>query len=273
MDLHAHCTARSARLRPRLLLVAFCFAAFGATRSAIAQTSISPLDPLAQRVADETLALNYVWTLVAGFLVMFMQAGFALIETGMCRAKNAAHTMSMNMLVYAASMAGFWVCGFAFMCGGVNGIPDGPGGPATLALDHVRALSNMGSISLAGHSWGILGFSGFFLLGGVHRSVGALVWFFYMMVFMDTAATIPTGTLAERWKFKSFAVFSICVGALHLSRLRLLDVGRRMAGAAWEIRRPGARRDRFRRLVRRASPGRCSGLGPGAANRPAHRQI
>jgi Amt family ammonium transporter len=197
-----------------LLLVAFCFAAFGATRSAIAQTSISPLDPLAQRVADETLALNYVWTLVAGFLVMFMQAGFALIETGMCRAKNAAHTMSMNMLVYAASMAGFWVCGFAFMCGGVNGIPDGPGGPATLALDHVRALSNMGSISLAGHSWGILGFSGFFLLGGVHRSVGALVWFFYMMVFMDTAATIPTGTLTERWKFKNFAVFSICVGAL-----------------------------------------------------------
>src|ERR1700690_4473366 len=107
------------RLRRRLLLLAFGLAAVGAARSALAQTSISPLNPLAQRVAEENLALNYVRTLVAGFLVMFMQAGFALIETGMCRAKNAAHTMSMNMLVYALSMAGFFACGFAFMCGGV----------------------------------------------------------------------------------------------------------------------------------------------------------
>ena len=52
---------------------------------------------------------------------MFMQAGFALVETGLCRAKNAAHTMSMNFLVYALGMTGFFICGFAFMCGGANG--------------------------------------------------------------------------------------------------------------------------------------------------------
>jgi ammonium transporter, Amt family len=175
--------------------------------------NIAPEDPLAERITWALRSLNIIWTLLAGFLVMFMQAGFALMETGLCRAKNAAHTMSMNFLVYALSMAGFVVCGFAFMCGGVNGIEGGAGGPASLGLDHVHALHNMLHITLFGKPWGLLGFSGFGLIGGVHLSAGAMVWFFYMMVFMDTAATIPTGVLAERWKFKSFSLFSICVGA------------------------------------------------------------
>ena len=59
----------------------------------------------------------------------------------------------------------------------------------------------------------MLGASGFFLSGDGHRYAGAMVWFLYMMVFMDTAATIPTGALAERWKFKSFVIFSFFVGA------------------------------------------------------------
>jgi ammonium transporter, Amt family len=190
-----------------------CLVVMGTAQWAAAQADLRPSDPLAEHVADLSRSLNYVWTLLAGFLVMFMQAGFALMETGMCRAKSAAHTMSMNFLVYSLSMAGFFACGFAFMCGGVNGVAGGPGGPSPLGLDHVRALSNMLSLPIHGHNWGILGASGFFLLGGVGRSAGAMVWFLYMMVFMDTAATIPTGTLAERWRFKSFALFSICVGA------------------------------------------------------------
>ena len=52
-------------------------------------------------------ALNIVWTLVTGFLVMFMQAGFALVETGLTRAKNVAHTMGMNFMVYAIGILGF----------------------------------------------------------------------------------------------------------------------------------------------------------------------
>jgi Amt family ammonium transporter len=165
--------------------------------------------------------INFVWTLIAGFLVMFMQAGFALIETGMCRAKNAAHTMCMNLLVYALAMVGFYVCGFAFMCGGINAIPmhaaAAPiGGPASLGLDHGPALTRMLYVSIGGKPWGLLGGSGFFLSG--HASgAGALVWFLYMMVFMDTAATIPTGAAAERWRFKSFALFSLCVGAFTYS--------------------------------------------------------
>src|SRR3989440_10768697 len=55
-----------------------------------------------------TVAINFVWTLVAGFLVMFMQAGFAMVETGFTRAKNAAHTMTMNFMVYGIAMLAYW---------------------------------------------------------------------------------------------------------------------------------------------------------------------
>ncbi len=169
------------------------------------------------QLADHARAINFIWTLVAGFLVMFMQAGFALIETGMCRAKNAAHTMSMNLLVYCLSMMGFFVCGFALMMGGVNGSPAGSGapligGPKSLGLYGGATLNHMIYLPIAGKSWGLLGASGFFL-SGHSITPASLVLFFYMMVFMDTTATIPTGALAERWSFKSFTIFSVLVGA------------------------------------------------------------
>src|SRR5205814_9628590 len=71
------------------------------------------VDAVAQSASHGIFSSNFVWTLVAGFLVMFMQAGFALVETGLIRAKNVAHTMSMNFLVYGLGMLGFFVCGFA----------------------------------------------------------------------------------------------------------------------------------------------------------------
>ena len=71
-------------------------------------------EPLAAKVADvvgkNRIAINVVWTLVCGFLVMFMQAGFAMAETGFTRAKNAGHTMAMNFMVYVLGMLGYWVC-------------------------------------------------------------------------------------------------------------------------------------------------------------------
>ena len=66
--------------------------------------------------------MNFVWLLVTGFLVMFMQAGFALVETGFTRAKNAMHTMSMNFMVYAIGMIGFFLVGFAIAFGGLGTI-------------------------------------------------------------------------------------------------------------------------------------------------------
>src|SRR3979411_2001578 len=66
------------------------------------------LDAIAKAVADNATAINFVWVLVAGFLVMFMQAGFALVETGFTRAKNAGHTITMNFMVYGIAMIAYW---------------------------------------------------------------------------------------------------------------------------------------------------------------------
>src|SRR5258708_17832472 len=78
------------------------------------------LTEVAKQANDLTISSNVVWTLVTGFLVMFMQAGFALVETGLTRSKNVAHTMAMNFLVYCIGILGFWSVGFALQMGGVG---------------------------------------------------------------------------------------------------------------------------------------------------------
>src|SRR6266446_5951613 len=140
--------------------------------------------------AANTVAINFVWTLVAGFLVMFMQAGFAMVETGFTRAKNAAHTFAMNFMVYGIAMLAYWAIGFALQAGGI--------GPMS---------------TIGGKPWGLFGHTGFFLTG-VAYTAPVFAYFLFQMVFMDTAATIPTGAMAERWRFVAFAVFSVFVGAV-----------------------------------------------------------
>lgn len=154
----------------------------------------------------ETLesALNLVWVLVCGCLIMFMQAGFALVETGLVRAKNAAHTMGMNFLVYSIGILGFWSLGFGLMMGGVGEI-------ATLGGD--TTLNREFTITIAGHAFGLFGTKGFFLPPHAYSSAVAAM-FFFQMLFMDTTATIPTGALAERWKFTSFVIFSFVISGL-----------------------------------------------------------
>ena len=169
------------------------------------------VDAVAQSASHGIFSANFVWTLVAGFLVMFMQAGFALVETGLIRAKNASHTMSMNFAVYALGMFGFFVCGFAFMCGGLNGTAIG--GPVTLGgVPTLHSMLTVGSSINGDHGWGLLGTTGFFLSGNGYDAA-VVVLFLFMMVFMDTTATIVTGACAERWSYKSFFIFSILIGA------------------------------------------------------------
>jgi ammonium transporter, Amt family len=103
------------------------------------------------------IAINIMWTLIAGFLVMFMQAGFALVETGFTQKKNVAHTMGMNFLVYGLGMFGFWVCGFAFMFGGALNASTLGGAPGVISHEYV--------INMFGHDFGIAGTVGFFLNG------------------------------------------------------------------------------------------------------------
>jgi Amt family ammonium transporter len=161
---------------------------------------------LAAMVGQNRIAINFVWTLVTGYLVMFMQAGFALVETGFTRAKSAAHTMMMNFMIYGLGMLGFWIAGFAIMFGGIGGLATLGGGSALSSAGEV-------TLTLAGKPFGLFGTNGFFLSGGTY-DVAVAVMFLFQMVFMDTAATIPTGAMAERWKFSAFCVFGFFCSTL-----------------------------------------------------------
>lgn len=158
---------------------------------------------VADLVGHNKVAINMMWVLITGFLVMFMQAGFAMVEAGMTRAKNVAHTMAMNFLIYPLGMIGFFICGFAFMFGGVGTLG---------TLGGYDGLNNEVTINLFGHSFGLFGGKGFFLSGTYDVAVFAL--FLFQMVFMDTTATIPTGSMAERWKYSSFFIYGLAVGTI-----------------------------------------------------------
>src|SRR5258708_4607510 len=135
---------------------------------------------------------------------MCMKAGFAILETGLIRAKNANHTMMMNFMVYGLGLFAYWVCGFAIQMGGCGPVAN-LGGTFPLNGEHV--------VNLLGKPWGLFGTKGFFLSGTTY-DVGIMVLFLFQMVFMDTATTIVTGGCAERWKYSAFCISTIFVGAI-----------------------------------------------------------
>jgi ammonium transporter, Amt family len=186
--------------------LALAAAALALPAAVFGQTAAPPpkIEDIAKSLADNTVAINFVWVLVAGFLVMFMQLGFAMVETGFTRAKNASHTVAMNFMVYGIAMLAYWVIGFALQAGGVG---------ALATLGGYDQLNGMFTVHVAGKDWGLFGMKGFFLTG-VAYNASVFAYFLFQMVFMDTAATIPTGALAERWKFTAFCVFSLFVGGL-----------------------------------------------------------
>jgi Amt family ammonium transporter len=161
------------------------------------------LGDVANQVGQNKIGINFTWTLVTGFLVMFMQAGFAMVEAGLCRVKNANHTYMMNFFVYGCGLFAYWIIGFCIQMGGAAGNGN-LGGLQSLTPEH--------SLALFGTSWGLWGTAGMFLAGHTY-DVGVMVLFLFQMVFMDTALTIVTGACAERWKFLTFAVSSVLMGA------------------------------------------------------------
>lgn len=158
---------------------------------------------VANQVGQNKIGINFTWTLICGFLVMFMQAGFAMVESGLCRVKNANHTYMMNFTVYTCGLFAYWLIGFALQMGGAAGNGN-LGGLQPLSGEHV--------LNFFGKSWGIFGGKGLFLSGHTY-DVGVMVIFLFEMVFMDTALTIVTGACAERWKFLTFCVSSVLMGA------------------------------------------------------------
>ena len=161
------------------------------------------LGDVATQVGQNKIGINFTWTLITGFLVMFMQAGFAMVESGLCRVKNANHTYMMNFFVYGCGLLAYWLIGFAIQMGGAAGNGN---------LGGLQSLNTEHPLSLFGKTWGIFGQNGMFLAGHTY-DVGVMVIFLFEMVFMDTALTIVTGGCAERWKFLAFAVSSVLMGA------------------------------------------------------------
>ena len=161
------------------------------------------LPDVANQVGQNKIGINFTWTLVCGFLVMFMQAGFAMVESGLCRVKNANHTYMMNFTVYACGLFAYWLIGFAIQMGGAAGNGN---------LGGLQPLNGEHAMSLFGKTWGVWGTQGMFLSGHTY-DVGVMVIFLFQMVFMDTALTIVTGAAAERWKFLTFCVSSVLMGA------------------------------------------------------------
>jgi len=148
--------------------------------------------------AELKVMADTVWVLMTAFLVFWMNAGFALVESGFCRSKNTVNILAKNFIVFAISAVGYWLSGFALMFGD-------------------------------GTSW--LGLSGFFLAGAdnspatgdAYQGVySAIAWtgvpleakFFFQLVFAGTAATIVSGAVAERIKFQSYLLFSFLLVAL-----------------------------------------------------------
>ena len=159
------------------------------------------VNDLASSNAHLGVSINFTWTLITGFLVLFMQVGFAFLVTGLTRAKNAAHMMMMNIAAFAVALLAYYAVGFAFQFGGI--------GP----------VANLGGTSplsgIFGHgSAGLIGTHGFFLQSGGSYDVGVMVLFLFEVVFMETAGYIIIGAIAERISFAGFLLAEAAMGAV-----------------------------------------------------------
>ena len=159
------------------------------------------LNALANEAGHLRVSINFTWLLLTGFLVLFMQVGFAFLVTGLTRAKNSGHMMMMNIAAFAVALLAYYTCGFAFQFGGVAPVAN-LGGTAPLS-------------GLFGHgNAALLGTHGFFLQSGGSYDVGVMAFFLFQVVFMETAGYIIIGAIAERINFKTFILAEIAMGAL-----------------------------------------------------------
>jgi Amt family ammonium transporter len=165
-------------------------------------------EPLAGKLADAVghvrIASNFSWTLLTGYLVLFMQAGFALLTCGLVRKKNAGHLMMLNFAAYVFAFLAYYAVGYAFQWGGVaiNAAPTQIGGTPTLD-----------KFLLGSGQWGFLGGKGFFLSGPANDA-SANVLMLFEVVFMETAGYIIVGAICERITFGAFLLCEIFMGAI-----------------------------------------------------------
>jgi Amt family ammonium transporter len=171
-----------------------------------AATPLTPemLEKVVAASSDLRIGIDTVWVLVTAMLVFFMNAGFALVESGLCRAKNAVNILAKNFIVFAASTVSFWVIGWGLMFG------DGTG---FLGLQGLLFVSGADNSPALGEAYAAMNPFSTAVYEGVYSAINwtpVPLWakFFFQLVFAGTAATIVSGAVAERIKFKSFLAFS-----------------------------------------------------------------
>ncbi len=159
------------------------------------------INAVANEVGHVRVAVNFSWLLMTGYLVLFMQVGFAFLVTGLTRAKNAAHMMMMNVAAFAIALIAYYAVGFAFHFGGVG------------AIANLGGTSPLNGLFPHGNS-GLIGWHGFFLQSGHGYDVGVIGLFLFQVVFMETAGYIIIGAIAERISFAGFIVAELAMGAI-----------------------------------------------------------
>jgi Amt family ammonium transporter len=156
---------------------------------------------MADAIASQKIAMDTLWVMIAAFLVFFMNLGFALVESGFCRAKNTVNILFKNFVVFAVSSMAFLFLGFGLMFGDGNPV---------VGLSGLLFASRADNSPATGDAY-----------KGVYHALnwtGVPFWakFFFQLVFAGTAATIVSGAVAERIKFKSFLVFTLfMVGVIY----------------------------------------------------------
>ncbi len=145
---------------------------------------------------------NYLWTLIAAGLVFFMQAGFAMVEAGFTRAKNAINIMMKNLMDFSMGSLFYWAIGFGLMFGAT--------------------------------STGWFGTSGFFLSDFTpDGDPWVLAFWMFQVVFAATAATIVSGAMAERTKFTGYLIYSACISAVIYPIFGSWAWGSLLNGSGW----------------------------------------
>ncbi len=148
-----------------------------------------------------TIGLDTLWVLIAAFLVFFMNLGFGMVESGLCRVKNTVNILSKNFIVFAVASISFWIIGWGLMYGNGNNFFGLEGLFFAAGANNSPAIGDAYQGAYTAIGW-----------------AGVPFWakFFFQLVFAGTAATIVSGVVAERIKFVSFIIFScILVGIMY----------------------------------------------------------
>lgn len=151
-----------------------------------------------EAMGTPTFALDTLWTMVAAFLVFWMNAGFALVESGFARAKNCVNILAKNFIVFAISALTFWISGFALMFGDGNACI-GLAGFCLYGTDFSPLMGDQYIGVYSSISW---------------AGVPLEAKFFFQLVFACTAATIVSGAVAERIKFQAYLLFAAILVAV-----------------------------------------------------------